>query len=96
MLRISDESYERVTEIIEDIGYCCVTEDDYTEWEDIASSSVGSFMDELDTEQFKMTCEALRISIIPIRIWLWALRRLLNVISESALTIWTDMLFPML
>ena len=60
MLRISDESYERVTEIIEDIGYCCVTEDDYTEWEDIASSSVGSFMDELDTEQFKMTCEALR------------------------------------
>ena len=34
MLRISDESYERVTEIIEDIGYCCVTEDDYTEWED--------------------------------------------------------------
>ena len=60
MLKISDESYERVTDIIEDIGYCCVTEDDYTEWEDIASSSVGSFMDELDNEQFKMTCEALR------------------------------------
>ena len=24
MLRISDESYERVTEILEDIGYACV------------------------------------------------------------------------
>lgn len=60
MLRISDESYERVAEIIEDIGYCCATEDDYTEWEDIAAFSVNSFMDELDTDRFRMTCEALR------------------------------------
>lgn len=60
MLRISDESYERVAEIIKDIGYCCATEDDYTEWEDIAAFSVNSFMDELDTDRFRMTCEALR------------------------------------
>lgn len=57
---ISEEAYERVQNIIEDINICCVTEDDYNEWEDIAASSIGSFMDELDTEQFKMTCEALR------------------------------------
>lgn len=57
---ISEETYERVQNIIEDIDICCVTEDDYNEWEDIAASSIGSFMDELDTEQFKMTCEALR------------------------------------
>ena len=57
---ISEETYERVQNIIEDIDICCVTEDDYNEWEDIAASSIGSFMDELDTEQLKMTCEALR------------------------------------
>lgn len=57
---ISEEAYERVQNIIEDIDICCVTEDDYNEWEDIAASSIGNFMDELDTEQFKMTCEALR------------------------------------
>ena len=57
---ISEEAYERVQNIIEDINICCETEDDYNEWEDIAASSIGSFMDELDTEQFKMTCEALR------------------------------------
>lgn len=32
MLRISDESYERVQDIIEDIGYCCEVDDDYNEW----------------------------------------------------------------
>lgn len=57
---INEEAYERVQNIIEDIDICCVTEDYYNEWEDIAASSIGSFMDELDTEQFKMTCEALR------------------------------------
>ena len=57
---ISEEAYERVQNIIEDINICCETEDDYNEWEDIAASSIGSFMDELDTEQLKMTCEALR------------------------------------
>lgn len=57
---ISEEAYERVQNIIEDIDICCETEDDYNEWEDIAASSIGSFMDELDTEQLKMTCEALR------------------------------------
>lgn len=57
---INEEAYERVQNIIEDIDICCVTEDDYNEWEDIAASSIGGFMDELDTEQFKMACEALR------------------------------------
>ena len=57
---ISEEAYERVQNIIEDINICCETEDDYNEWEDIAASSIGSFVDELDIEQLKMTCEALR------------------------------------
>jgi len=57
---ISEEAYERVQNIIEDINICCETEDDYNEWEDIAASSIGGFMDELDTEQFKAVCEALR------------------------------------
>ena len=39
MLRISDESYERVTEILEDIGYACETSDYYEDWEDVARSS---------------------------------------------------------
>lgn len=59
-MMISEEAYERVQNIIEDINICCETEDDYNEWEDIAASSIGGFMDELDTEQFKMACEALR------------------------------------
>ena len=57
---INEKAYEMVLDIIGDINICCITEDDYNEWEDIAASSVSGFMDELDTEQFKMTCEALR------------------------------------
>lgn len=48
MLRISDESYERVQNAIEDLGYCCELEDDYEQWEDIAASSMASFLDDLD------------------------------------------------
>ena len=48
MLRISDESYERVQSIIEDMSYCCEFEDDYDQWEDIAASSMASFLDDLD------------------------------------------------
>ena len=59
MLRISDESYERVQDIIEDIGYCCEVDDDYNEWEDIAASSMAGFLDELDLEQLEMTVAAL-------------------------------------
>lgn len=60
MLRISDESYERVQNAVEDINCCCVTEDDYNEWEDIAASSIADFND----EQLAMTCAAFREYII--------------------------------
>lgn len=64
MLRISDESYERVQNIIEDIGYCCEVEDNYEQWEDIAASSMASFLDDLDYEQVEMTVAALEEYII--------------------------------
>ena len=64
MLRISDESYERVQNIIEDIGYCCEVEDDYEQWEDIAASSMAGFLDDLDYEQIEMTVAALEEYII--------------------------------
>ena len=64
MLKISDESYERVQDIIEDIGYCCEVEDDYEQWEDIAASSMASFLDDLDYEQVEMTVAALEEYII--------------------------------
>ena len=64
MLRISDESYERVQDIIEDIGYCCKVEDNYEQWEDIATSSMAGFLDDLDYEQIEMTVAALEEYII--------------------------------
>lgn len=64
MLRISDESYERVQNIIEDIGYCCEVEDDYEQWEDIAASSMAGFLDDLDYKQVEMTVAALEEYII--------------------------------
>lgn len=47
MLRISDESYERVTDILENIGCACETSDYYEDWEDVARPSF-CVMDELD------------------------------------------------
>ena len=64
MLRISDESYERVQDIIEDMSYCCEVEDDYDQWEDIAASSMASFLDDLDGDQLEMTVAALEEYII--------------------------------
>ena len=64
MLRISDESYERVQDIIEDIGYCCEIEDEYEQWEDIAASSMAGFLDDLDYGQVEMTVAALEEYII--------------------------------
>ena len=64
MLRISNESYERVQNIIEDIGYCCEVEDDYEQWEDIAASSMAGFLDDLYYEQVEMTVAALEEYII--------------------------------
>ena len=63
MIKISDESYERVTEILEDIGCACETSDYYEDWEDIARSSF-CVMDDLDAERYEMTCEAIREKII--------------------------------
>lgn len=57
MLRISDESYERVTGILEDIGCACETSDYYEDWEDIARPSF-CVMDDLDADQYDMTCAA--------------------------------------
>lgn len=57
MLRISDESYERVAEILEDIGYACEVSDYYEDWEDVARASF-CVMDDLDSEQYEMTCAA--------------------------------------
>ena len=55
---INEASYERVQNAIEDINICCVTEDDYNEWEDTASSSIAAFIDDLNDEQLEMTCGA--------------------------------------
>lgn len=66
MLRISDASYERVHDIIEDIGYCCEVEDNYEQWEDIAASSMAGFFDDLDYEQIEMTVAAMQEYIIDI------------------------------
>ena len=60
MFRISDESYERVEVILEDIGYACDIEEEYQEWEDVARSSFATVMDELDSNQFNMTCSAIK------------------------------------
>ena len=64
MIKISDESYERVSNILDDIGFACDTEDDYDQWEDIARPSFETVLDELNTEQFDMTCAAVRERII--------------------------------
>lgn len=64
MFKISDESYERVTVILEDIGYACDVRDYYEEWEDVARSSFSTVLDDLDTNQFNMTCAAIRERII--------------------------------
>lgn len=57
MIRISDESYERVGEILEDIGYACEIADYYEDWEDVARDSF-CVMDGLDDDQYDMTCAA--------------------------------------
>lgn len=57
---ISDESYERVRAAVEDIRCCCEIEDDYMEWEDIASFSIMAFLEALDEDQLKMTVAAFR------------------------------------
>lgn len=55
MMKVSDESYERGENILEDIGYACEIEDDFEEWEDVARPSFETFLDDLDIEEFDMT-----------------------------------------
>ncbi len=62
MLKISDESYERVAEILDDIGYACETADYYEDWEDVARASF-CIMDDLDNDRYDMTCAAVREKI---------------------------------
>ena len=59
-MSINTESLERVQTALDDIIAGCEVEDDYTEWEDVASSSVSSVLEELDGEQTEMTCTAFR------------------------------------
>ena len=58
MFTIRNESDERVMAAIEDIKAGCEVIDDYHEWEDIASSSISSVLDDLDDDQFDNTCAA--------------------------------------
>ena len=59
-MSINTESLERVQTALDDIIAGCEVEDDYTEWEDVASSSVSSVLEELDSEQTVITCAAFR------------------------------------
>ena len=59
-MSINADSLERVQIALDDIIAGCEVEDDYTEWEDVASSSVSSVLEELDSEQTDMTCAAFR------------------------------------
>ena len=56
MFIIKSEAHERVMEAIEDIKAGCEVMDDFHEWEDIASSSISSILEDLDDDQFDSTC----------------------------------------
>ena len=58
MFIIKSEAHERVMEAIEDIKAGCEVMDDFHEWEDIASSSISSILEDLDDDQFDSTCSA--------------------------------------
>ncbi|MBP1534174.1 MAG: hypothetical protein IK999_08630 [Ruminococcus sp.] len=58
MFTIRNEVDERVMTAVEDIKAGCEVMDDYHEWDDIASSSISSMLEDLDDEQFDSTCAA--------------------------------------
>ena len=58
MFTIRSEADERVMAAIDDIKAGCEVMDDYHEWEDIASSSISSVLEDLDDDQFDSTCSA--------------------------------------
>jgi len=59
-MSINAESMERVQTALDDIIAGCEVEDDFNEWEDVASSSVSAVLEELDNDQTEMTCAAFR------------------------------------
>ena len=59
-MNIHAESMERVQTALDDIIAGCEVEDDFNEWEDVASSSVSAVLEELDNDQTEMTCVAFR------------------------------------
>lgn len=63
-MRISDESYERVVAILDDIRSVCEIKDYYEDWEDMARPSFCTFMDDLDNNQYDMTCAAVKEKIV--------------------------------
>ena len=58
MFTIRSEADEKVMAAIDDIKAGCEVMDDYHEWEDIASSSISSVLDDLDDDRFDSTCSA--------------------------------------
>ncbi len=54
------EAHARVLEAIDDVKVCCEVEDDYTEWDDIAASSITAFLEDLTAEQLDDTCGAFK------------------------------------
>ena len=55
-----DDAWDRAKEIVDDMSYCCAFEDDFHEWEDLAASSIESFIEPLDTTELEYTIHALR------------------------------------
>lgn len=59
-MTISVESYERVTAILDDINDVCEIKDYYEDWEEMARPSFCTFLDDLDPDQYDMTCAAVK------------------------------------
>lgn len=54
------EAHERVLNAVEDIKACCEVSDYYSQWSDIAASSIQAFLEDLTVEQIDDTCGAFR------------------------------------
>lgn len=54
------EAHERVLNAVEDIKACCEVSDYYSQWSDIAASSIQAFLEDLSNEQLDDTCGAFR------------------------------------
>lgn len=54
------EAHERVLTAVEDIKACCEVSDYYSQWSDIAASSIQAVLEDLTAEQLDDTCGAFR------------------------------------